>query len=196
MSVPDKSSRQSGIAGRAAAGAGLGAAAYLLGYLVTFLTQGDRIEAQLRGVNFFTDLFGGDPIPTWQGVGWVFYNAHFVDTEIPALVGGARSMNLISQADGGSIGWLFVLPPLLLFAAGLAAGRVSGATDAVAGAKSGALVAAGYLPLAVIGAFLFRYAVGDGTVAPTLVTAVLLAGAVYPAVFGSIGGAVSSLLSD
>ncbi|WP_049983586.1 hypothetical protein [Halorubrum sp. BV1] len=196
MSVPDRSSRQSGIVGRAAAGAGLGAATYVLGYLVTFLTQSGRVEDQLRGVNFFADLFGRDPIPTWQGVGWVYYNAHFVDTEIPALVGGARSMNLISQADGGSLGWLFVLPPLLLFVAGIAAGRFSGATDAVVGARSGALVVAGYLPLAVIGAFLFRRAMGDGTVAPTLVTAVLLAGAVYPAVFGSIGGAVSSLLSD
>jgi len=196
MSVPDRPSRQSGIAARAAAGAGLGAAAYALGYLITFLTQSGRIEEQLRGFNLFADLLGGDPIPTWQGVGWVFYNAHFVDTEIPALVGGTRSMNFISQADGGSLGWLFVLPPLLLFAAGVAAGRFGGATDAVAGAKAGALVAAGYLPLAVIGAFLFRFSVGDGAVAPTLVTAVLLAGAVYPAVFGSIGGAISSLLRD
>jgi len=48
----------------------------------------------------------------------------------------------------------------------------------------------------VIGAFLFRYTVGDGSVAPDLITAVLLAGAVYPAVFGAIGGAASSLLSD
>jgi hypothetical protein len=196
MSVPDRSSQQSGIAGRAAAGAGVGAVAYVLGYLLTFLTQSGQIEEQLRGFNFFADLFGGDPIPTWKGVGWVFYNAHFVDIEIPALVGGGRSMNLISQADGGSLGWLFILPPLLLLLAGATAGWFASASDAADGAKSGALVVAGYLPLAVIGAFLFRFSVGDGTVAPTLVTAVLLAGAVYPAVFGALGGAASAALGE
>jgi len=48
----------------------------------------------------------------------------------------------------------------------------------------------------VIGALLFRYSVGDGSVAPDLVTAVLLAGAVYPALFGAVGGAGATLLSD
>ncbi|MFD1571118.1 transporter [Halorubrum laminariae] len=197
MSVPERSTRQNGIAGRAVAGAGVGAVAYVLGYLITYLTQSGRIEEQLRGLNFFADLFGGDPIPAWQGVGWVFYNAHFVDTEVPALVGGARSVSLISEADGGSLAWLFVLPPLLLLAAGFFAGRFSGSSDASDGAQSGALVVAGYLPLAVIGAFLFRYSVGDGAaVSPTLVTAVLLAGAVYPALFGGIGGAVSGVFGE
>ncbi|MFC6772375.1 transporter, partial [Halorubrum pallidum] len=46
------------------------------------------------------------------------------------------------------------------------------------------------------GAFLFRFTVGDGAVAPTLVTAVLLAGAVYPAVFGSIGGTIGAAASS
>ena len=190
MSIPDRSDRTSGIVGGAAAGA----VAYLLGYLVVHVTQGDRIEAELSGINFFADLFGGDPISTWQAAGWMFYNAHFVDVDAPSLIGGAQSANLLSQGEGGSM--LFVLPPLLLVVAGLVVGRIAGASEPVDGARAGAFVLAGYLPLAVIGAFLFRYAVGDGTVAPDLVTAALLAGAVYPAVFGAIGGTVSSLLSD
>ncbi|WP_144049550.1 transporter [Halorubrum salipaludis] len=192
MSVPDRSNRTQGIVGGAAAGA----VAYVLGYLVVYVTQGDRIEEGLSGINFFADLFGGDPISTWQAAGWMFYNAHFVDVNAPSLIGGAQSGNLITQADGGSLSLLFVLPPLLLIVAGLVAGRTAGASDPADGAQAGAFVLAGYLPLAVIGAFLFRYSVGDGTVAPDLVTAVLLAGAVYPAVFGAIGGAASSLLSD
>ena len=112
----------------------------------------------------------------------MFYNAHFVDTEIPALVGGTQSMNLILQSDGGSLTWLFVLPPVLLLAAGVVAGVIGGATDAVEGARSGA--------------FLFRYSVGEGNVTPTLVTAVLLAGVVYPAIFGALGGAVSTGVSS
>ncbi|MGQ3328222.1 transporter [Halorubrum sp. FL23] len=192
MSVPDRSNRTSGIVGGAAAGA----VAYVLGYLVVYVTQGDQIEEGLSGINFFADLFGGGPISTWQATGWMFYNAHFVDISVPSLIGGAQSANLISQAEGGSLALLFVVPPLLLVVAGVVAGRAAGASDPADGAKAGAFVLAGYLPLAVIGAFLFRYAVGDGTVAPDLVTAVLLAGAVYPAVFGAIGGAAASLLSD
>jgi len=192
MSVPDRTSGTSGIAGGAAAGA----AAYLFGYLFAYVTQQSAVEEQLAGFNFFADLFGGDPIPTWQAVGWVFYNGHFVDTQIPSLVGGARSTNLIAQAEGGSLALLYVVPPVLLLLAGLVAGRVAGATEAADGAKNGAFVLAGYLPLAVIGAFLFRYSVGDGTVAPDVVTAVLLAGAVYPGVFGAVGGAGATLLSD
>ncbi|WP_128905451.1 transporter [Halorubrum amylolyticum] len=191
MSVPERSSRTRGIAGATG-----GAVAYILGYLVVYVTQGDRIEEGLSGINFFADLFGGDPISTWQAAGWMFYNAHFVDVDVPSLIGGAQSTNLITQAEGGSLTFLFVVPPILLLLAGAVAGRTANADNPVEGAQAGAFVLAGYLPLAVIGAFLFRYAVGDGTVAPDLVTAVLLAGAVYPAVFGAIGGAASSLLSD
>lgn len=178
------------------AGAAAGAVAYVLGYLFAYVTQRNQVEEQLAGFNVFADLFGGDPIPAWQGVGWLFYNAHFVATEIPSLVGGARSLNLIAEADGGSLTLLYVVPPLLLIAVGLVAGRLAGASDPPDGARAGVFVVAGYLPLAVIGAFLFRYSVGDGSVAPDLVTAVLLAGVVYPAAFGAIGGAASTVLSD
>jgi hypothetical protein len=104
--------------------------------------------------------------------------------------------NLIAQADGGTLTLLYVVPPVLLVVAGLAASRIAGATEPADGAKAGAFVIAGYLPLAVVGAFLFRHSVGGGTVAPALVTAVLLAGAVYPAALGAVGGAGATLLSD
>ena len=192
MSVTDQTSGTSGIVGGAAAGA----VAYVLGYLFAYVTQSGAVEEQLAGFNVFADLFGGDPIPTWQAVGWLFYNGHFVDTQVPSLIGGAQTTNLISQADGGSLTLLFVVPPVLLILAGLVASRVAGATEPADGAKAGAFVLVGYLPLAVIGALLFRYSVGDGTVAPDLVTAVLLAGAVYPAAFGAIGGTGATVLSD
>ncbi|QWC18105.1 transporter [Halorubrum sp. 2020YC2] len=182
------------IARDAIGGAVAGAAAYLLGYLTVYLTQSGRIEEGLSGLNFLAELFGGDPISAWQVSGWLFYNAHFVETASPGLLGGTESRNLLMQADGGS--FLFVVPPLLLLVAGVVAGRVAGARTPAEGARSGALVAAGYLPLAVVGTFLFRYAVtGGGSVAPDMVTAALLAGAVYPAAFGAIGGTASSLLS-
>ncbi len=176
-------------------GVAAGAAAYVFGYLLVYLTQRDQVDEQLAGFNVVADLLGGDPIPAWQGVGWLFYNAHFVATEIPSLVGGGRSLNFIAEADGGALALLYIVPPLFLLAAGLAVGWLAGATTPVDGVKSGSFVLAGYLPLAVIGAFVFRYAVGDGSVAPDLISAVLLAGIVYPAVFGGAGGAVAGLLA-
>ena len=152
-------------------GAVAGAAAYLLGYLVTYVTQSGRVEEGLSGINFFADLFGGDTISVWRGVGWVFYNSHFVDVEVPSLIGAAQSVNFIAESDGGFT-YLYLVPPLLLVVSGVAIARAAGATTPVDGARSGALAVAGYFPLALIGAFLFRYAVGDGgSVAPTLVTA-------------------------
>ncbi|QAU11576.1 transporter [Halorubrum sp. BOL3-1] len=182
------------VARDAITGAVAGSAAYLLGYLTVYLTQSGRIEEGLSGLNFLAELFGGDPVSAWQVSGWMFYNAHFVDTVIPAVFGGTQSQNLVTQAEGAS--FLFVVPPVLLLVAGVVAGRVGGADTPVGGARTGGFVLAGYLPLALVGTFLFRYAVGDGSVAPDIVTAVLLAGAVYPAAFGAIGGAGSSLLSD
>ncbi len=192
MSLADNAKQTNSIV----AGAAAGAAAYVFGYLLTYVTQQNQVEERLAGFNFFADLFGGDPIPAWQGVGWLFYNAHFVDTEIPSVIGGARSLNLIAEADGGSLALLYVVPPLLLLAAGLAVGQLSGASEPTDGAQAGVLVVVGYLPLAVVGAFLFRYAVGDGSVTPDLITAVLLAGVVYPAVFGALGGVISTVISD
>lgn len=192
MSTTDQTTLTSDAIG----GAVGGAVAYVLGYLFVYATQSSRVEEQLRGFNFFADLFGGDPIPTWKAVGWTFYNSHFVDTQVPALIGGAQSISLISQAEGGSLTFLYVIPPVLLLLAGLVAARSANATEPADGARAGALVLAGYLPLVILGALLFRYAAGDGAVAPDIITAVLLAGAVYPAVFGGIGGAVASVLGD
>lgn len=176
-------------------GAAGGVAAYVFGYLVAYVTQRERIDDELAAFNFVADLFGGDPIPSWQAVGWVFYNAHFVATEVPSLAGGARVENFIASADDGSLTFLYAVPVVLLLAAGFAASSLADAETPVDGASVGALVVAGYLPLAVVGAFAFRYAVGEGTIAPDPVTAVLLAGVVYPAVFGAVGGAVAEAVT-
>jgi len=172
-------------------GAALGAAAYVLGYLVTYVTQRGSVEERLGGFNFVAELLGGDPIPAWKGVGWLFYNAHFVDTAIPGF-GGTRTQNFVANADGGSLALLFLLPPLVLLGAGVASAALSRAASAADGATVGALAVVGYLPLAIVGVLAFGYAVGDGTIAPDAITAVLLAGAVYPAVLGGLGGAIGA----
>jgi hypothetical protein len=174
------------------AGAGAGVGVYLLGYLVSYVWLSGSVEERLEGYNFVAQLFGGEPIAVWQGVGWLFYNAHFVDTRVEGF-GGTQSQNFIAGGDGGAITLMYLVPIVLLLAAGVVTARVADADDASAGATAGAAVAIGYFPLALIGRFLFSY---QGSAAPTLVTAVLLAGAVYPLVFGAVGGALGSAVGD
>ncbi|WP_458185794.1 hypothetical protein [Haladaptatus sp. NG-WS-4] len=47
---------------KAGIGAAVGVTAYLLGYLLVYVTQRGSVEEQLRGFNFVTELFGGEPI--------------------------------------------------------------------------------------------------------------------------------------
>ncbi|WP_255170618.1 hypothetical protein [Natrononativus amylolyticus] len=181
---------------RTTAGAGAlgGAAAYALGYLLTYLTQRGSVDERLEAFNFVAALFGGEPIPSWQAVGWLFYNAHFVDTELPALA-GTRTQNFVASADGGSLALLYLLPPLALLGAGFAVATASSARTLEDGGLRGALVVLGYLPLAVLGVVAFGYAIGEGTVAPDAITAVGVAGVVYPVAFGGIGGAIAAVIA-
>ena len=169
------------------AAAGTGVAAYLLGYLITYVWQSGSVEERLEGYNALASLFGGEPVTVWQGVGWLFYNAHFVNTRIDAL-GGTQSQSFIG-GDGGATVLLYLVPIVLLLAAGLLTARAADATDPSAGATAGAAVAIGYFPLALIGRFLFSY---QGSAAPALVTAALLAGLVYPLLLGAVGGVFAS----
>ncbi|MFB6080252.1 MAG: transporter, partial [Haloferacaceae archaeon] len=167
----------------------------LLGYLVTYVTQQGVVEQRLRGFNAIAQLFGADPIPVWKAIGWLFYNAHLVETRIPGF-GGPRTVNFIADAQAGSVPVLYLLPPVVLLGAGAVVALIAGMDAPGVGAGAGALVALGYLPLALVGALVVGYHVGDGQVAPDLVTAVALAGVLYPAVFGGGGGALVGAFSD
>lgn len=170
-------------------GAAAGALAWILGYLLTYAVIAGRIEAfQGSFLGRIAELFGLE-VPTWTVVGWVFYNAHFVNTAAGGGTGSAIG------GDGGFTPLLYVVPPLLLFAAGLAVGRASGAVDAANSALDGATVVVGYLPLSVVGVFLFEATVAGTAVGPSLAPGVLLAGVLYPAVFGAAGAGVAALTS-
>jgi hypothetical protein len=155
-----------------------GLAAWVLSYLFTYVVTSPDISNSLLGR--FTDL------PTWKIVGWVFYNAHFASTnyQVAFLEG---SVNAVGGQDGFTP-LLFVIPPLVLLAAGLAVGRAAGAVDLESSALAGLAVVPGYLLLSVAGVFLF--ATENAT--PNVVTGIFLAGLVYPAVFGVLGSVVAS----
>ena len=167
----------------------VGVAAWLLGYLVTYLLHSGSVRDAL-GTNIL-EFLAGDPI-TWKLVGWLYFNAHFVDASVPGLF-GSSTVNLLSDAEEAALLVLYVLPPLALLAAGAFVAR--GTTDTAGAAKEGAAVALGYLLVSLVAAFAVRITVADAVAGPVLVTAVLLGGLVYPLVFGAVGGAATAVVT-
>jgi hypothetical protein len=177
-------------------GAAAGLAAFLVGYVLTYAWRAPSVSDSLQGLNFLAQLLGIDAIPTWKGVGWLFYGAHGVATRFPTPGGGTELINLVEQSGDGAVALLYVIVPVLLVLAGAATARLVDADDTTEAALAGATVAVGYLVLAAVGTVLFAHGIGDtgSSIAPDPVTAILLAGVLYPVVFGAVGGALSSYL--
>jgi hypothetical protein len=169
-----------------AVGAAAGAVAEVVGYvLVYLLTSGSIRESPLRQA---FEALGGD-LPTWKAVGWVLFNAHFVRTRFDLPIGGTTTSTAIG-GDNGFSAILYVVPPLLLVAAGLAVGQYRDIDEPVEALLGTVGIVAGYLVLVLLNLFVF----GAGSDAgPILATGVLLAGLVYPAVFGTVGGLVATV---
>jgi hypothetical protein len=174
-------------------GALAGLLTWILGYVLTYLLVAPDVRES--ALNQFVEAFEGAPA-TYEMVGWVFYNAHFVDVvfrNIPFV--GSRSGTFVGGQDGFTT-LLYVVPPALLVAAGLALSRRQGASTPVRGATAGLTVVPGYLVLSVAGTFLFEVAALGARGAPDLLPAVVLAGVLYPLVFASAGGALGGFLES
>lgn len=195
--------------------AALGAVAWIVGYVVAIgyavVIGGEDATLPDTGEFAFADVTGPSGAEAvWKWGGNMFYSAHFVPTEVGVEASnlggfGAASgsvsigFNLIPNTVPGQGGkWLLLLavPPLALIGAGWLAARwaQTGPADAT---SVGASVTLGYLPLSVAGIFLFEitYAANSAeygevavSVGPSLLLGVLLAGVVYPAAFGALGG--------
>ncbi|WP_178917940.1 hypothetical protein [Natronomonas gomsonensis] len=173
-------------------GALAGVAAWVLGYVFTYLLAGTDI--QQSNLNQIIEFTGGESA-TYELVGWVFYNAHMVSITYTNLGPFAPPANFIGGEDGFTA-LLYVIPPALLIAAGLAISRYQGATETNDGAIAGALVVPGYLIVSIAGTFLFEIVVENATGGPDLIPAIFLAGLVYPVVFGAIGGAIGGATAE
>ncbi|MFC4245902.1 transporter [Natribaculum luteum] len=178
----------------ATAGAIAGAGAWLLGYLVTYLVTIDEIGSNLlaQGLQLFTA-----DAADWKLVGWLFYNAHNVAVRIPRGPFTPSNGNFVA-ADDGMLWILYLVPPVSLITAGtLVTWRrrtaLRSAANAVVG---GSTILVGYLLLSIVGVTAFSVGLGGETLRPDPITAVLLAGVVYPLLFGSIGGLLAWLVAD
>lgn len=178
----------------AAIGAGAGVGAYLLGYLVTYVTHRETMDQRLQTRNMILQFLADESVASWQSVGWLFYNAHFVETVVSDL-GSPRLVSFIADGDPTASALLYVVPPLLLLLAGVAVATASRATEFADGAVVGVTPALGYLPAAAIGVAAFTFTVGDAAAHPDRVTGVLLAGLVYPLFFGVAGGAIGGFVA-
>lgn len=170
-------------------GAVAGAVAWILGYLVTYLVAIDRVQGNWQAEWL---QFVAEDASDWKIVGWLFYNAHNADIRFPSVgIFTVENQNFVA-ADDGSLWLLYLVPPLLLLVAGAVITASSeevlrSSTDA---AIAGATVTVSYLVLAIVCLFAFGVTVGEGVIRPDVIPAVLLAGIVYPLVFGATGGVI------
>lgn len=159
--------------------AGAGVAAFVIGYILTMI---------LLVIDNGDDLDG-----LFEGAGQVFYNAMFV----PLDVGNGQfvndSVNLLTDDIASEVfslpTFLYHLVPILVIVlAGVFVVLALEETDFVHGAILGATVVVGFFVLALLGTFIFSSDFGS----PDLVWGVVVAGIVYPVVFGAIGGIIGS----
>jgi hypothetical protein len=169
-------------------GAVAGAAAYVLGLVLTFLLLTIDSEVDVGEV-------GRGETSTLDVVGWFFYNAHFVDIDVKLQGFLGQSRNFISDTPLQLPEVVYHAVPIVLlitvgflFVSALDLGNPSVTEVGIAGTT----VAVGYLPLAVVGTFLFEASNGVASFAPPLLMSTLLLGLAFPVCFGAIGGLLSS----
>ncbi|QCC50981.1 hypothetical protein [Halapricum salinum] len=189
-----------------ARGAALGAAAYVVGYILTYVFVEMEDSMDVETITQASGDIPGMDIGTTDVVGWVFYSTQFVEFEYSVEGGGvsqSNSGNILSEtADLGipEAIW-YLIPVVALLGAGyIVAQSINHQGDAGEAAKAGATVIAGYLPLAAIGAFLFNKSAeisqfdqtASISMGVNMATAIILAGVAYPLVLGAVGGALTT----
>lgn len=154
-----------------------------------------------------------ETVNSFSSAGGLFYNAHLVDVVTSGQGSGLefRSNVLLAKATNASTGFetanteadielvgfpippavLFAVPVVLLAVGGYLVNERSGGSIRTpeTAVVSGGAIGLGYLPLVSLGAAMIRFRsprvlVGD----IDLVGAILIAGIVYPIVFGGLGG--------
>lgn len=155
-----------------------GIGAWVVAFLVTII-----LVAVAEGDGETDDLIDGG--------GTVFYNAMFVPLEIE---GFDESINFLTEEGASEVFSLptvvyHVIPILVLIGAGFFVAQQVNAIELVDGAAVGASIAIGFVVLSLVGTFIVSPDLGD----IDLVMAIVM-GIVYPAIFGGIGGAVSTQL--
>jgi hypothetical protein len=178
--------------------------AYVFGYIVTYIFV--ELSSNDRSLGILSTLAD---ISRFDLTGWMFYNAHFVDVTASTEAGGvseSESANMLSEATNLAVPepiW-YLVPIVLLILSGfvvaLTIDRTNQTTKAI---SAGASIFVGYLPLSVLGLFLFGTSMDFSTfgqtatvtIGPNKVLGIVLAGFAFPVIFGMLGGLLASMIS-
>ncbi|WP_135820194.1 hypothetical protein [Halostella litorea] len=201
------------------AGAAAGAVAFLFGFLGTYLLASDPLDDAMASGDLlfvrdstarsgiesaFLDGIGVDPPGTTQLVAWLYHDLHGV---APAgtfsAEGGGQSASYDVVMEYGPDAVLYVLPPLALAVGGFLAARYLGYRAEKRAVKAGMSVGLGYAALSAASAVLLSWEASATRAGSEPVTyavefgadpvgAVLVAGLLYPALFGAVGGYVAA----
>jgi len=169
----------------------IGFGMFVLGFFITAGLKSDAISSQAPQVGSGPD--------TGHYLFWIFYKMHNVGHVATRSSGGTSQTQSFDPSTWTMWeDWLFTLPPLLLILGGFMTSSFYSNGDTKAGLVYGGSLVFGYFPFAVGGAYLSQYTQGGSasvTVGPKLVEAAVIAGIVYPVVFGIIGALVTATLS-
>lgn len=167
-------------------GAVAGLAAFVVGLTSTFLLATIDSEIEL----------GQSDVGSLTETAWIFYGGHFVDMAV-SFGGESETMDIFDDMATQFPELAYNLVPIVvLIGAGyLVATKLGALADGETGAKAGATVVAGYLPIALVGALFFEESESAGgfsaSVGPDVAQSLLLAGIIFPLAFGAIGGFVA-----
>lgn len=169
-----------------------GALAWIVGYILTYLVVAPDVRDS--GLNRLIEALDGEPA-TFELVGWVFFNAHFVETVFQGLpVLGSRTASYVGGENGFTV-LLYLVPAGTLLIGGFLLGMANGDTDVSGGGLSGLMALPGYALAAAVTAIGVEVTTAGATAGPDFLAALILAGIAYPIVFAGLGGVLAAIAS-
>jgi len=175
----------------------IGGVAWLVGYVLTAVAAQPTMDGDPRME--ILEAATGQTV-TVEALAWTYFNAHLVTTEIPQ--GGMFTLLPPEQnvlLDGPGLEWvLFSVPPLVLLVGGalVTQRHLERLESPIDGAITGAMIAVGYLLVTIVALLVTTLAVDSGVIRASPFDAILIAGLVYPFLFGAIGGTVTYVVQD
>lgn len=155
-----------------------GLAAYLVSYALLYLWF--LSEGRMAGE--FTD---------WRWVGWILYHGQFVPLEVSpgsTSEGAARTV-ATGLGDAANVVPSLLIAVAVALVAGFLLARARDPAEPDGAVATGASLAVGYLPPAVLGVVVFAGTLPNGVhVRPHPLLAPVVTGVVFPAVVGAFGG--------
>jgi hypothetical protein len=169
-----------------------GALAYVAGFFATFILL--QVDSDLK--DSLTSGFQNTDVSAIDATSWVYASAHFiVDMKTEVSGGGqsqSQSQSLFSNVQQMSLPEpvYYAVPIIVLAGAGYLVVQQTDVSSSEQAIQGGAALAAGYLPLALISAFVFRVSQSSFgtslTFGPDLVM-VGVTGLLFPVIFGAAG---------